>query len=70
MTSISDVLRTYDHDSKTLRAVYRHDAVAWATTKSSSSRVSGNTILLETEIALEELEGGPIEDTRENSNSN
>ena len=68
MSSISDALRIYDHDPKASRGMYGYDAVAWASTKDAvSSKVSGNAIVLETEIALENLGLGPTKDTRENS---
>ncbi|KAK3168975.1 hypothetical protein OEA41_005423 [Lepraria neglecta] len=56
VNSISEALRSAEHDSKGTRGMYGHDVASWTTASGESGRVPGNAIKVETEFALDNLE--------------
>lgn len=56
MDSISEALRSYEHQSKGTRGRYVHDAAGWTTASGDNHSVPKDAIKLETGFALENMD--------------
>ena len=54
--SISEALRSYEHDSEVLGGIYGHEASGWASMGAVTSNFPKNAIKCEREVTIDNLE--------------